>query len=485
MKHVITQAAWLMAVLGLSAVNIKAQTFTNLHSFAAPVEVGSTYTYTNSDGAYLYSPLVLSGNTLYGVTSGANTNDLGGVFRINTDGTHFTNFFAFSFIAGDGDNGGNPTGLTLFGSTLYGTTSDGGANYTGSIFAINTDGTGFTNLHSFSALGAKIYTNAEGADPKAGVVLSGEMIYGTASAGGTNGDGTIFAINTKGEGFTNLFNFAGTNGQSPEGVLVLSDNRLYGTTYSGGSGINTNGTIFAINTDGTGFTNFHSFSPLGFPYLTNSDGAYPQAGLVLSDNNILFGTTGLGGSYGAGYGTIFAISTQGTGFTNILNFNFTQGSTPYCELLLTSQTLYGTTTSAGAHYSGTVFSVKTNGTDLTDLYDFPAAAYSGSAYTNSAGAGPFAGLIMSDGTLFGVTPAGGTGGVGTVYALTLSSSAPVPIALNVQVTGGTVVLSWTTSAFSLQSAPSLGGPFSNIAGATSPYTVSTTNSQQFFRLQAN
>jgi hypothetical protein len=147
--------------------------------------------------------------------------------------------------------------------------------------------------------------------------------------------------------------------------------------------------------------------------------------------------------------------------------------------------LYGTTTSAGAHYSGTVFSVKTNGTDLTDLYDFPAAAYSGSAFTNSAGAGPFAGLVMSGGTLFGVTPAGGTGGVGTVYALTLSSSAPVPIALNVQVTGGTVVLSWTTSAFSLQSAPSLGGPFSNIAGATSPYTVSTTNSQQFFRLQAN
>jgi hypothetical protein len=69
----------------------------------------------------------------------------------------------------------------------------------------------------------------------------------------------------------------------------------------------------------------------------------------------------------------------------------------------------------------------------------------------------------------------------------LPSSAPVPIPLDVQVTGGTVVLSWIGPEFSLQSASSLGSAFTNVPGATSPYIVSPTSaqSQQFFRLQAN
>jgi uncharacterized repeat protein (TIGR03803 family) len=489
MKQIVTQVTALMAALVLSALNAKAQTFTNLHSFGKAALSTSTYLYTNSDGAYLYTPLVLSGNSLYGVASGDNINGLGGLFRINTDGTGFSNIFSFSLTPksdGGGDDGGDPMGLMISGNSLYGTTRDGGTSYTGSIFANNTNGTGLVNLHFFSALGTNIATNADGAYPEAGLVLSGDRLYGTTSAGGTYGDGTIFAIDITGGGFTNLFNFARTNGQLPEATLVVSGNTLYGTTYSGGSGNDTNGTIFAINTDGTGFTNFHSFSPLGYPYQTNIDGAYPQGGLTLS-GGVLYGTTGLGGNYEAGYGTIFAISTNGTGFTNILYLDFTKGSTPYSQLLLTNNTLYGTATSGGANYSGTVFSVNTDGTGLTDLYDFPLAEYSGSAYTNSSGAEPWAGLVMSDNTLFGVTPAGGAGGVGTVFAVILPSSAPVPIPLDVQVTGGTVVLSWIGPEFSLQSASSLGSAFTNVPGATSPYIVSPTSaqSQQFFRLQAN
>ena len=43
-------------------------------------------------------------------------------------------------------------GLILSGNTLYGTTIDGGSSGNGTVFAVNTDGTGFTNLHSFTAL---------------------------------------------------------------------------------------------------------------------------------------------------------------------------------------------------------------------------------------------------------------------------------------------------------------------------------------------
>jgi uncharacterized repeat protein (TIGR03803 family) len=480
MKSVIRQVTLLMAALALPAGSLPAQTFTNLHSFATAAVNATTYLHTNLDGANLYAPLIVSGNTLYGVTSDDNSNGFGGVFRINTDGTGFTNLFAFATIPG-GDNGAGALGmLALSGNTLYGTTRSGGTNFNGSVFAIHTDGPGFTNLHYFSALVSN--TNADGAYPQAGVVLAGDRLYGTAYSGGTNGDGVIFAVNADGTGFTNLFNFNGTNGENPDAVLVASGNMLYGTTYAGGSGVNSNGTLFAINTNGTGFANYHSFSPLGSPYPTNSDGAIPQGGLVLSGST-LYGTTGLGGQTGYGYGTIFAIQTDGTGFTNIFNFNYFAGSTPYSGLLFTNNVLYGTTTSGGAHYAGTVFSVNTNGTDHTDLYDFPLANYSGTAYTNSTGAEPWSGLVFAGGALFGVTPIGGTGGVGTLYGLILPSSAPVPIPLNVQMTDGTVVLSWSDPAFSLQSAASLDGSFSNVAGAASPYNISPTNLQQFFRLQ--
>src|SRR5205085_5228926 len=70
-------------------------------------------------------------------------------------------------------------GLILLGNTLYGTTEDGGsAAYKGMVFAIKTDGTGFTNLHSFIG-------GSDGAGPTAGFI-SGNTLYGTA--------GTVFSI---------------------------------------------------------------------------------------------------------------------------------------------------------------------------------------------------------------------------------------------------------------------------------------------------
>jgi hypothetical protein len=47
------------------------------------------------------------------------------------------------------------------------------------------------------------------------------------------------------------------------------------------------------------------------------------------------------------------------------------------------------------------------------------------------------------------------------------------------------VVSWTNSAFALQSAPAVNATFTNVPGATSPYTNLTTGSAKFFRLKAN
>ena len=81
-----------------------------------------------------------------------------------------------------GSDGDYPyAGLILSGNTLYGTTAYGGSSGNGTVFAVNTDGTGFTNLHSFTARSVLIYTNSDGADPHAGLILSGNTLYGTAT----------------------------------------------------------------------------------------------------------------------------------------------------------------------------------------------------------------------------------------------------------------------------------------------------------------
>ncbi len=110
----------------------------------------------------------------------------------------------------------------------------------------------FTDLYSFTALAGN-GTNSDGAYPSAGLILSGNTLYGTTYAGGTNGSGTVFAVNTDGTGHTNLYSFAGypSGGAGPYAGLILSGNTLYGTTSEGGS--YNSGTVYAVSTNGTGF----------------------------------------------------------------------------------------------------------------------------------------------------------------------------------------------------------------------------------------
>src|SRR5438270_391895 len=124
----------------------------------------------------------------------------------------------------------------------------------------------FTTLYSFTG-------GSDGASPYGGVILSGNTLYGTAGYGGSGGGGTVFAINTDGTGFTNLHSFInGSDGGIPATGLVLSGNTLYGTAASGGGA--GGGTVFALSTDGTHFEVLHSFSSAVIGG-TNSDGTNP------------------------------------------------------------------------------------------------------------------------------------------------------------------------------------------------------------------
>jgi uncharacterized repeat protein (TIGR03803 family) len=226
----------LLAGLNLiPAGRASAQTFTNLHNFSA---LSTSAPYGNLDGAYPVAGLILSGNTLYGTAAFGGSSSVGTVFAVHNDGTGFTNLHSFI----NGSDGAYPrAGLILSGNTLYGTASQGGGSGYGMVFAVSTNGTGLTKLHSFTG-------GSDGTLPYAGLILSGNTLYGTAVQGGYYGYGAVFAVNTNGTGFTNLYSFTGGNdGAGPNG-LTLSGNTLYGTAVQGGSsGV---GTVFAVNTNG-------------------------------------------------------------------------------------------------------------------------------------------------------------------------------------------------------------------------------------------
>src|SRR5437870_644312 len=67
----------------------------------------------------------------------------------------------------------------------------------------------FTVLHTFTSTSGANATNSDGANPSAGLILSGNTLYGTAEYGGGSGWGTVFAVNTNGTGFTTRHNFSG------------------------------------------------------------------------------------------------------------------------------------------------------------------------------------------------------------------------------------------------------------------------------------
>jgi uncharacterized repeat protein (TIGR03803 family) len=323
------------------AVNTDGLGFTNLYSFTA--ESGSNLT--NSDGSNPEANLILASNTLYGTAGGGGNSGNGTIFKVNTDGTRFANLHNFT---GGNDGRGPIGGLILSGNIFYGTTDQGGSSGLGTIFKVNTDGSGFTNLHSLTG-------SSDGGLPWASLFLSGNTLYGTATVGGSFGDGTVFKINTDGSGFTNLHSLTGgSDGGFPTAGLILSGNTLYGTATVGGSF--GDGTVFKVNTDGTGFTNLHNFTG-------GNDGDGPVGGLILS-GNILYGTAELGGN--SGNGTIFKVNTDGSGFTNLHSFatlsggntgNNSDGGFPTAGLILSGNTLYGTAPGGGNSGWGTVFAL--------------------------------------------------------------------------------------------------------------------------------
>ncbi len=136
-------------------------------------------------------------------------------------------------------------GLAASGSTLYGTTSEGGSFGQGTVFKVNTDGSGYALLHQ--------YLHNDGVGPCGDLLLSGTKLYGTTYMGGGNNYGTVFKISTDGNNHTLLQQFNYQDGGEPYAGLALSDTTLYGVTSF-------TPVLFKVSTDGSGYTVLRRFT---------------------------------------------------------------------------------------------------------------------------------------------------------------------------------------------------------------------------------
>ena len=188
------------------------------------------------DGKFPCGSPVSDATFLYGMTAQGGVNDFGIIFKVKPDGTGYTKLLDFDGAV----NGRFPQGSLIYDETfLYGMTSYGGANDKGVVFKIKSDGTGYSKLVDFAG-----YSNGE--NPNGDLISDGTFLYGMTTKGGEQGSGTVFKIKPDGTEYSKIVDFKGLeNGSYPYGSLNSLDNALYGMTIGGGA-YNT-GVIFKID----------------------------------------------------------------------------------------------------------------------------------------------------------------------------------------------------------------------------------------------
>jgi uncharacterized repeat protein (TIGR03803 family) len=213
-------------------------------------------------------------------------------------------------------DGANPNGgliLDIKGA-IYGTTFIGGFNCShnsgqgcGTVFKL-TPPIGKGSAWTEELLNRFNPGNSGAAEPAAGVVFDkGGILYGTTQHGGDTGSGTVFQLAPGSNGKwvdRVLYRFRdGNDGSEPRsGVVFDAKGDLYGTATGGGA--EGNGTVFRLRPGAKSW----SFVT-GYGFGIRPDGAYPVSRLIVDSTGSFYGTTQYGGSgqtcgnYGCG--TVF------------------------------------------------------------------------------------------------------------------------------------------------------------------------------------
>jgi len=189
----------------------------------------------------------------------------------------------------------------------------------------------------------------------------------------------------------------GTDGSQPTSGLTFDHaGNLYGVTFFGGSG---KGVVYKLSHTYSGWqqTVVHTFQG------GSTDGANPDANLLIDSAGNIYGTTIGGGTSNAG--VAFELTPSQGGWTETLLFSFSLSSgSPSSGLIIDhAGNLYGETSGGGKSNDGTVYILKHTATGWSHgiLYSFSFAG-------GNDGIFPSGGLIFDRaGNLYGTTLSGG------------------------------------------------------------------------------
>ncbi len=389
----------------------------NVSTGAMTTVVEFTHDQASNRGSYPYAALVSNGaGSLWGTTNYGGTAGVGTIFKINTSTGVLTTVVEFT------ENGATNKGAYPWAALMndgagsfWGTTTAGGALGHGTLFKVNATTGVLTTVVEFTNNGA----SNRGRTPSAGLVSDGlGFHWGTTTSGGA-GTGTVFKVNASTGVLTTLVEFtnngATNKGASPYAAL-LNDGAgsLLGTTYAGATG--GTGTVFKVNASTGVLTTLVEFSAS----TQFGNGRAPYAGLASDGAGSLWGSNVNGGGT-SGSGTVFKLNPVTNALTAPVKFTGNAGANrgAYSYGTLASDGLgfyWGTTQGGGATGNGTIFKVSASTGVMTSMLAFTSNGAS------NRGAAPAAAL-RSDGSgfLWGTTQTGGTGGFGTLFKVNRST----------------------------------------------------------------
>lgn len=372
--------------------------------------------FNGTNGQFPTAGLIADGNgDLFGTTLAGGSTLSGNVFEVAKSTGGFAT--APTTLADfDGINFAYPTaGLaTDSNGNLFGTTDFGGAYGAGNVFEIAKGTTGFAAITTLVS-----FNGTNGQNPVGGLTVdSTGNLFGTTEYGGS-GYGNAYEVANSTSGYattpTTLASFDGNTDYYPfSNLLIDSAGNLFGTTEYGG----VYGNVFEIAKTTTGYA-----APVTIANFDGTTAAYPFAGLVADANGDLFGTTANGGT--SNDGTVFEIVKTTSGYTStptiLVTFNGTNGANPNAGLIMDSNgSLFGTTEAGGASGAGTVFEVAKTSSGFAAT---PTVVIS---FDGASGGGDVLGGLIADssGNLYGTTAEGGSSSDGTVFEITGSGFMP-------------------------------------------------------------
>jgi hypothetical protein len=243
----------------------------------------------------------------------------------------------YTFTGGAGD-GSSPYASPIVDSkgVVYGVSLDATSKVDGLVWKLTPNGSSYTEsaVYEFSS------DQSHGSYPEGGLIEdSSGALYGTGTTGGKGacsymgkGCGVVFKLTPSGGTYkeTILHYFAGAtkDGGIPVDALLLSGSELYGTTEYGGTGscqetgFNGCGTVFEVSTKGSGYHVIYSFQG-------GKDGENPATSLTAGTKGVLYGTTNFGGgstTCTSGCGIVFKLTPKGTKYTESILHAFLGGS---------------------------------------------------------------------------------------------------------------------------------------------------------------